>query len=240
MTDENALDDAPPSLELWLVHGDEAAVAAVRSDASVGTVRREASDACVRKAIGGPPAYSCTMHVLVTGPRDVGKTTFVRRVVDRLEREGLEPVGFYTASADGDWARSTVGADRELVAVSTGERVPFASQRPVFEEHVRVGRFYVAREAIQRGLAFAGRDGDVLVVDELGKLERRGEGFAPVIDRVVAGRNDRSLLAVREDCAEQFRERIGDSSTVTLIRLTAENRDERVAEVVSLLANVSD
>jgi nucleoside-triphosphatase THEP1 len=196
------------------------------------------------------------MHVLVTGPRDVGKTTFVRRVVDRLERQGLDPVGFYTVTADADRGQTADGnrkrtaaasrdpspasVDRELVAVSTGERVPFAAQGPVFDEFLRVGRFYVDRDAVERGLAFADRDGDVLVADELGTLERRGEGFAPLLDRVAAGRYDRSLLAVRADCAAQFRDRVPERSTVTLIRLTPGNRDDRVSEAVSLLAGTPD
>ncbi|MFT4891874.1 MAG: nucleoside-triphosphatase THEP1 [Halobacteriales archaeon] len=166
------------------------------------------------------------MNVLLTGERNVGKTTVVERVVARLHERNLDPVGFYTAG----------GPDTlELVDARTGERTVFASRSAEFEDGVSVGRYVVDPAAIDRGLALAARDGDVLVADEIGRLERRGEGFAPILSALQPNRYRGVLLSVRQGVVPDVADAFAADASVERIEVTESNRDDLPDRIVELL-----
>ncbi|HKL30405.1 MAG TPA: nucleoside-triphosphatase [Natrialbaceae archaeon] len=166
------------------------------------------------------------MNVLLTGERNVGKTTAVERVVAQLRDRGLDPVGFYTAGGP---------ETLELVDVRTGERTVFASQSAEFDDSISVGRYAVDPAAIDRGLALATQEGDVLVVDEIGRLERRGEGFAPLLDDLDPTRYRGILLSVRKGVVPCVADHFPADADVERIEVTESNRDALPARIVELL-----
>jgi nucleoside-triphosphatase THEP1 len=166
------------------------------------------------------------VNVILTGKRNVGKTTVVERVVRRLEDRDLDPVGFYTAGGP---------ETLELVGVQSGDRTHFASQSEEFEDSISVGRYAVDPEAIKRGRALARQEGDVLVVDEIGKLERRGEGFAPFLRELDTAQYDGVLLSVRQGVVPYVREQFSPVPQIERIVVTESNRDDLPARIASLL-----
>lgn len=166
------------------------------------------------------------MIVLLTGERNVGKTTVVERIVAELHERDLDPVGFYTAGGP---------ETLELVDAGTGERTVFASQSDAFEDAVSVGRYAVDPAAIDRGLALASREGDVLVVDELGILERRGEGFAPLLDGLDPARYRGILLSVRTGVVPFVADSFPPDAALERIEVTEANRDALPSRIVASL-----
>jgi nucleoside-triphosphatase THEP1 len=173
-----------------------------------------------------------TSIVVLTGDRNVGKTTLVRRVVAALVDRGLDPVGFYTVGESGTL---------ELVDAGTGDRTVFAtladdSEASVdVEDAVSVGRYAVDPAAIERGLRLADRDGDVLVVDEIGNLERRGDGFAPVLADLRPDRYRGVLLSVRNGVVPFVVDALPTDAAIERIEVTRSNRDDLPGLIVELL-----
>ena len=170
------------------------------------------------------------MNVLLTGERNVGKTTAVKRVIAQVRERGLDPVGFYTAGGP---------ETLELVDARTGERTVFASQSAEFDGGIAVGRYAVDPAAIERGLTLAAGEGDVLVIDEIGRLERRGEGFAPLLDDLDPTRYRGTLMSVRKGVAPFVADHFPADASLERIEVTESNRDALPARIVALLVGDS-
>lgn len=166
------------------------------------------------------------MNIVVTGERNVGKTTLVKQVVSGLRDRGLQPVGFYT-----DGGPETL----ELVALGSGDRVTFASQTQEFPGEVTIGRYSINSDAIETGLAASRADGDVLVVDEIGRLERRGAGFAPLLEDLDPTAYRGSLLSVRNGVVPFVAGQFPEDTRLKRLEVTRSNRDELPGQVLDLL-----
>ncbi|QSG09663.1 nucleoside-triphosphatase [Halapricum desulfuricans] len=165
------------------------------------------------------------MHVLLTGDRNAGKTTVVEATVSRLRQRGVTPVGFYTAG----------GPERlELVAAGTDERIPFATQADD-ADGIEVGRYTIDPAAIKRGLNLARQDGDVLVADEIGRLEQRGGGFAPLLDDLRPDRFRGVLVSVRTGLTGFVADAFPDEQSPEIIEVTPSNRSALPDRVVAQL-----
>lgn len=169
------------------------------------------------------------MHVILTGDRNAGKTTAVEATVSRLRQRSVTPVGFYTAGGP---------EQLELVAVETGDRILFATQADDVEG-IKVGRYTIDPAAIERGLELADRDGDVLVADEIGRLEQRGGGFAPLLEDLRADRYRGVLLSVRKGLTEFVADAFPDDQRVEVIEVTPSNRTMLPDRLVDRLLGIA-
>ncbi len=113
--------------------------------------------------------------LLLTGHPGCGKTTLIRKVVERL---GGKAGGFYTAEIRE--AGKRVGF--ELVTLE-GERAVLSHVR--FHSPYRVGQYGVDVEALERvgvaALRKATRSGLLVVVDEIGKMELYSTAFREAV-----------------------------------------------------------
>jgi nucleoside-triphosphatase len=161
---------------------------------------------------GAPP------RLLVEGRPGSGKTTAAVRLVELLRRQDVAVSGFVT---------------RELR--ERGKRVGFALEtldgRRGRLAHVgvrgdqRVGRYGVVHDDLERLAIPALRaPADVVVVDELGRMELGCAAFrdavTALLDRPVA------LVATVHTRPDPFTDELKRRPSVTVLRLTASNRDE--------------
>ena len=161
--------------------------------------------------------------VAIIGVPGTGKTTVVLGVARQLANQGLAVSGIVQL------ARREAGRalDYRLQEVSSGEGRPFASRAAqghgfVFE----AAGWSWARERIERARAEA----EVVIVDELGRLEGRGEGHLPaLLERVEAERARLWIVAVREDAADEIERRLGGFKA----RIRAADGDGAVANAVA-------
>lgn len=171
------------------------------------------------------------VHVLLVGRPGVGKTTVVRRTAERLVEAGLEVAGFYTEETrdESDRRRGFRG-----VPLVGDDPVPIADVD--LEGGPRVSRYGVDVEAVDR-LAEAcldpGGGGDVVLVDEIGKMECLSDLF---VDRVRALLDaGRPVLATVGPGGEGFREEVRRRDDVELWRVTEGNRDALPRQLVERL-----
>ena len=143
---------------------------------------------------------------IVTAGRGEGKTTFVRAYAARMA-EGGRSVGGIVCPAilqDGqrigyDWMDLRCGRQRPLARV-----VGAPGSGPV------VGRYRFDEAAIAEGnaaiMSAVSDDLDVVIVDEIGPLEFRGQGWAPALERVLqtAARTQEMLVVTRPSLVDQL------------------------------------
>lgn len=175
-------------------------------------------------------------NLLLTGKPRAGKTTLVERVVERLRREApaLRLAGFTTTEL------RDAGGKRLGFAIVTlvGKKATLA--RAGLESRVRVGRYGVDLEAFER-LALPElnrRDADLLIVDEIGKMECASGRFRrdveDALDAPVA------VLATLGISAVPFFEALRARPDVELITVTPRNRDALVEELCARLRAMMD
>jgi nucleoside-triphosphatase len=121
-------------------------------------------------------------NILLTGLPGCGKTTLVRRLVDRIGH--LRLAGFYTAEIRDSGKR--VGF--EAVGLS-GDKCLLAHTR--FRSRHRVGRYGVDTAAfaalVLAELNKPAADVDLFVIDEIGKMELLCPSFVTMVPKLLDG-----------------------------------------------------
>lgn len=153
-------------------------------------------------------AVPCTDHLFLTGEKGVGKSTLIRHLL-----VGHRPCGFRTIRVEGVLERPSV----HLLAAAGG--VPS-------EENLLFYCGAYAPEAFDTlGVAaLQNRDGDVLLMDELGPAESRAEKFAAAVLAALDG--ELPVLGVLQRADTEFLRAVASHPRVRVVTVTEGNRDE--------------
>ena len=93
---------------------------------------------------------------------------------------------------------------RVFMNAQTREQFPMEASGD--EETITVGRFVFSKTGFDKAIQVIrdaiSKDG-WLIIDEIGPLELRGEGFSEVLKEVLVRRNDKLLLVVRKEMAQK-------------------------------------
>ncbi|HOY67132.1 MAG TPA: nucleoside-triphosphatase [Candidatus Ozemobacteraceae bacterium] len=154
---------------------------------------------------------------LLVGPIDSGKTSFLRRWYQTWQwGDGVLSAKRFVGSR-------VIGYDLERL--STGEICPWArvtGEEPNgWQTWLAVGPFRMRREGfcfVEKAVdaVLAARQGP-MILDEVGPLELEGEGFAPLLQRLLAGHQP-TLAVIREFCLSEFLDRFPTESS-RIVRL---------------------
>jgi nucleoside-triphosphatase len=164
---------------------------------------------------------------LLTGRPGVGKTTCLRRVLDGLRR----PAGGFLT----DEVRA--GGTRVGFALVTldGRRAMLAHVER--RGSPRVGKYGVDVEALDRvgvpAIRAAIEAGRLVVVDEIGKMELASAAFRSAVDDALA--SAAPVLGTVMATSRPWVDRIKARRGVTLIEVTAANRDRLPARLLDLV-----
>jgi nucleoside-triphosphatase len=176
------------------------------------------------------PASAEPLRILLTGPPGCGKTTVIRRTLGLLSRPAA---GFYTEEVRSREGRGRLGFD---VVALDGRRGPLAR---VGRPGPRVGKYAVDLASFEdvgvRALAAGLRDPhQLLVLDELGKMEFLSASFLTLLDRVFQSPNAvlGTVLYRRHPLGDRFRRARG----VEVIQVTTQNRDDLPVELARRLS----
>lgn len=173
--------------------------------------------------------------VAVTGPIGSGKTSALREFAEGALALGRSVDGFY-AEAEGRDDLERGASSYTLVYPRTGERVLFAERQSV--------GYQFSVEAASKTAAWA--DGlaegvEILLLDELGRLEAKGGGHMALWPRILEKKPKMVVAAVREDILATIEAKLGRKFDIvlpagpqtaeTLMRIASERPDwERIGK----------
>ena len=166
------------------------------------------------------------MVIIVTGAVGIGKSTVCRRLIGIVQGRGYSCGGVLTDKAHDE---SIIIED-----IQTGERETLATTSDIYHGPC-TPKYFFNPEGIDFGLrAIAkGLSSSMLLVDELGHLELRGEGFAPVLGQLKAGRVETCVLVIRSALLPAF---LAQMNVVPVVfKTTAGNRNQLAQEIGSVL-----
>ncbi len=171
-------------------------------------------------------------NLLLTGTPGVGKTTVIRKVLEALPK-GIAVEGFFTEEV-------REGGERIGFQIVTfdGRREWLA--RKGFPSPHRVGRYGVNVAAVasilvpalERGL----READLIVIDEIAKMELSHPAFAEVVWRCLE--SPKPVLGVLQQSRLPFLDRVRAREDVWLWEVTKGNRNDLPAQIVPVLLSL--
>ncbi len=130
--------------------------------------------------------------VLVTGGRQVGKSSLCRRVAAELRGQGVQVTGLITQRV----------ATHALMVTELETGVSYALTRPLDAEGLALPNFTLDPQAMERAAAALRRSfpTQLFVLDEVGPLEMmEGKGWGEVFDLLRRERYDVAMLVVRPE-----------------------------------------
>lgn len=168
------------------------------------------------------------MHALIVGPRGVGKSTLIRRVLSDLNK----PVfGFETKKEDA-LADESLGSPVYIYAAGTEHR-----QTPEnLVGHCKNKCFATMKEAFDRyapKLRLPVPENHVILLDELGFMESSSEAFCGAVLALLDG--DIPVIAAVKDKDFPFLNAVRTHPNCRCFHITPENRDELFPEVLAFL-----
>ena len=170
------------------------------------------------------------MDIIVTGAVGIGKTTVCEKVMKMARSEGY--------SCGGVVAHKTRNEDIIIEDVQTGETKDLASVSNIYRGP-RTGKYSFNPEGIEFGIRAIDRGiaSDILLVDELGHLELRGEGFVKVIEHITAGKVKNCIMVIRKELLSAFLPRL--RGTASIFETTIHNRNQLPGEIGLALAGAA-
>lgn len=169
------------------------------------------------------------MRIAVTGQPGCGKTTLVRRVVERLgsaRRVG----GIYTEEIQRGVARSGFA----IVDIGTGARAKLASVGG--GAGPAVGKYRVSLEGIAKvavpAIEAAAVAADIVVVDEIAPMECTSPAFVAAVERLLDGTKP-LLFAIHGKMRGPVLDRL--RGEFQILDVTPANRDGLVATIADRL-----
>ncbi len=144
---------------------------------------------------------------LVTGAIGEGKTAWLVKLTGLLKERGITAGGILALRIMEEG--KTTGYD--ITDILTGERTPFL--RHTGDVTMGVERFTMDDAGYRAGLGAldpsANRAADVVIIDEVGPLELRGQGWSNMISGLIHETRAVLILAVRENLTEAVTEKFG-------------------------------
>ena len=168
-----------------------------------------------------------TMHIFLTGERNIGKTTLINRIIDELP--GDQKIGGFRTFKSGEFAP---GKSYILMAPADGDMEAF---RVALMD--KTGPSYEAYpEAFDTGgVEILERCGgsDLILMDELGFMETDSYKFQEKIMDILDGYIP--VLGAIKPKENRFLDRVRNHPKVRVIEVTESNRNQLHNEITKLL-----
>ncbi len=176
----------------------------------------------------GGESTTAKKNILLTGRPRVGKSTLVRRVIERLRELGCAKMGgFYTLEV-------AQGGNRSGFDIHTLDGRIGRLARAGLESRFRLGKYGIDMEQFESvavpALEEAIRLGSLVVIDEIGFMELKSRRFRERVEEALS--SPAPVLAAIMRNRFDFPDAIKAREDALLITVTAENRDRLVDEIV--------
>lgn len=115
--------------------------------------------------------------ILVIGPKNSGKTSYLRTIQDRAHHRGLTVGGFLSVSPGNMLNKKNY----LLHAIQTGQEELLASTTPRFGQAIQYCEYYFNPKIFDLGnqILMNSIQSNMIILDEFGPLEKQQTGFYP-------------------------------------------------------------
>jgi nucleoside-triphosphatase len=159
-----------------------------------------------------------TFRVFLTGAPGVGKSTVVRKILERIQQGGVKVGGMTSA----DLRSGSVRVGFEIRTLMTGEAGVLAHINQATGP--RIGKYHVKTEDLDRigaeAIISAVRHADLIVIDEVGPMELTSHSFKDAVQAALA-------------CGKPLLGTIHRSAQDPLVNAIRRDRDVEVIEVTN-------
>ena len=141
--------------------------------------------------------------IIISGNIQQGKTTFVKKVIHRLQRKGIAVGGFMSEVVYENDERQGY----ELRKIGTEKRTPLCSINKKEDDWIKQGKFFFNTNAIEFGnnlLTNSAAESQLIVIDEIGPLELKNKGWAKSINNICQNSTVPMLWVVRESLVNKI------------------------------------
>ena len=163
---------------------------------------------------------------MLTGVPGIGKTTIIQRVLSELS---VNAGGFYTQEVRQEGVRKGF----RIVSLDGEEGI---LAHVDFKSRYRVGKYGVNREDMERvgvaALERALRDSDLIIMDEIGKMELFSSQFQEAVLRCLD--SPQRVLGTIQKRQTPFIDSICSRKDVTLLEVTSANRVAVVQKILDV------
>jgi nucleoside-triphosphatase THEP1 len=174
-----------------------------------------------------PPLY------ILSGPREVGKTTFLRHLLTKKKSSNLDCAGVLSPAVFENGQKTGI----DLLDVRSGAVQKLANLRHNEQKGIFTERWMFEAESLSWGNEILGHSTpcDLLIVDELGPIElERGQGWQAGITALNSGLYLVGIVVIRP---ELLRQAYAIWPNARLITLTKDQNPEKLqAEILTNLA----
>jgi len=166
------------------------------------------------------------MVIVITGAIGIGKTTVCRKLIEIIRNHGYTCGGILTYKT----------ADEGIIVedIQTSEGEILASINNVYNGP-RTQKYFFNPEGIDFGIRAInkGESSAILLIDEIGQLELRGEGFVKVTELIKASKVTDCILVIRNELLPAFLPQL--PTTPLVFETTINNRNQLPQEISSVL-----
>jgi len=168
---------------------------------------------------------STKKNILLTGLPGVGKTTFIKKLSEKLS--SIKPVGFYTEEI------RERGMRKGFDLISLEGRRGLLSHVEIESPH-RVGKYRVDVKGFEdflESIAFFAPATSLIIIDEIGKMECLSPKFRRLIKEILD--SEKMLIATVAFKGGGLIEEIKKRNDVRLFEITQKNRDSLLTEILN-------
>ena len=167
---------------------------------------------------------------VISGETRSGKTTYLKKILKTIKEKDatVNISGIIAHGIDKNGER--YGFDIENVA--THEKIFLCNQEPV-ENALKIGRFYFSDKGLEFGenaLSNNLENTDLLVIDEIGYMELKGEGWFDTIENALAYSNLNMIWVVRKRILEEVLQQWQHTNTKVIYTQTS--KAENIAKAI--------
>jgi nucleoside-triphosphatase len=170
------------------------------------------------------------MNYLLTGHPGVGKTTIIKKALEKLK---LPAGGFYTEEIREDDKRMGFA-----IATLSGLKGVLAHRN--FKSRYRVGEYGVGVYTLNRigvkEIQMCLIEKKIIVIDEIGKMELLSPQFQEVVEKALNA--DNPVLGTVTLARHPFAQKVKSRDDVKIFEVTKENRDEVLKALIKELKKI--
>ena len=163
-------------------------------------------------------------NLLLTGKPGIGKTTIIIRLVEIL-KDKLRIGGFYTYELRKNNIRTGF-----MIRTLDGKEALLASKS--FKSNYKVGKYSVNIKAIDNVMVpsiLESLEKDLIIIDEIGKMELFSENFKTAVLKALAKRKVLGTIMLKSN---EFVSKIKARNDVKVILVNEKNRDSLAEEII--------